>query len=62
MTFTSIHRPLEAYSEALAESGFLIDRLREPALPDHAVRRDHSARWQRFPLFLHLRAVKPAPS
>jgi SAM-dependent methyltransferase len=60
MTFTSVHRPLEAFTEALAGSGFVIERLREPALPTHAIRTGRSARWQRFPLFLHLRAVKPA--
>jgi SAM-dependent methyltransferase len=60
MTFTSVHRPLEAYTEALADCGFVIERLREPRLPDHALRREHSGRWQRIPLFLHLRAVKPA--
>lgn len=60
MTFASVHRPLEAYTEALAGAGFVIERLREPALPDRALRREHSARWQRFPLFLHLRALKPA--
>jgi hypothetical protein len=60
MTFTSVHRPLEAYTEALADCGFVIERLRERRLPDHALRREHSGRWQRIPLFLHLRAVKPA--
>ena len=60
MTFASAHRPLETYTELLAAAGFVIERLREPALPDHAVRHVHSARWQRFPLFLHLRARKPA--
>jgi SAM-dependent methyltransferase len=59
MTFTSVHRPLEAFTEALAGSGFLIERLREPALPEHAIRSERSARWRRLPLFLHLRAVKP---
>ena len=58
MTFTSVHRPLETYTELLAAAGFVIERLREPALPDHAVRHEHSARWQRLPLFLHMRAVK----
>ena len=32
--------------------------LREPAVPDHAMRQPRSRRWQRLPLFLHLRAVK----
>jgi len=59
MTFTSVHRPFEAYTEALAGSGFMIERLREPALPEHAIRSERSWRWRRLPLFLHLRAVKP---
>lgn len=57
--FVSAHRPLEAYTEAIAEAGFLIERLREPALPDTALTSPHSQRWQRMPLFLHLRAIKP---
>jgi SAM-dependent methyltransferase len=60
MPFTSVHRPVEAYTEALAGAGFVIERLREPSLPDHALRHERSGRWQRFPLFLHLRALKPA--
>ena len=58
MTFVSAHRPLEAYTEALAGAGLLIERLREPALPDVALDKPHSARWQRLPLFLHVRARK----
>ena len=58
LTLVSAHRPLQAYAEALADAGLLIDRLREPAVPDHALRKTHSRRWQRLPLFLHLRAVK----
>ena len=56
---TSIHRPLEAYTEALSRAGFLIERLREPAVPETGIVRPHSRRWQRLPLFLHLRARKP---
>jgi SAM-dependent methyltransferase len=58
MTFVSAHRPLQAYTEAINSAGMLIERLREPAAPEHAVRRPLSRRWQRLPLFLHLRAVK----
>ncbi len=57
--FVSQHRPLEAYCEAIAAAGLLIERLREPALPEHALMRPHSRRWQRLPLFLHVRARKP---
>lgn len=59
MTFTSIHRPIEAYADMLTSAGFLIERLREPAFPEHAVTRPSNRRWQRIPLFLHLRVVKP---
>lgn len=57
----SIHRPLQAYADALADAGFLVERLREIALPEHADHGSHSPRWRRIPLFLHVRAVKPAP-
>jgi len=59
MTFVSDHRPLEAYADALAEAGLLIERLREPAIPESAIVHARSRRWQRVPLFLHARAVKP---
>ncbi len=56
MTFTSEHRPLQVYADGLAAAGFAIERLVEVA--------DSSAppgdRWQRLPMFLHLRAVRPA--
>jgi SAM-dependent methyltransferase len=57
--FVSEHRSLDAYCEAIAGAGLLIERLREPALPEHGVTRPHSRRWQRLPLFLHVRARKP---
>jgi SAM-dependent methyltransferase len=59
MTFTSAHRPLEAYTEALAGAGLLIERLREPPVPEHALAKPSTRRWQRLPLFLHVRALKP---
>lgn len=59
VTFVSAHRPLQAYTEAIAEAGLLIERLREPALPELAITRPLSRRWQRVPLFLHVRALKP---
>ena len=58
ITFVSAHRPIQAYTEAIANAGLLIERLREPAVPDQVVREPPSRRWQRLPLFLHLRAVK----
>ena len=60
MRFESVHRPLQTYTEALAAAGLLIERLREPPLPERASVSDRSERWRRIPLFLHLRAVKLA--
>jgi SAM-dependent methyltransferase len=59
MTFVSAHRPVSAYAEALADSGLLIEHLREPPVPEHAITRPPNSRWARVPLFLHLRALKP---
>ncbi len=60
MTFHSQHRTVEAYSLACERAGLLIEALREPAHLDRWVADDASRRrWQRIPLFLHLRAVKP---
>jgi SAM-dependent methyltransferase len=55
LTFHSEHRPLETYIQALAAAGLLTETIREvrPAAQDAAARR-----WQRIPMFLHLRAVK----
>lgn len=59
MTFVSAHRPVSAYTEALAHAGLLIERLREPPVPEHAMTRPPHSRWTRVPMFLHLRALKP---
>jgi SAM-dependent methyltransferase len=60
LTFHSEHRPLEAYSRALEAAGLLIEAIREARVPDQSVAENPaSRRWQRIPLFLHLRAVKP---
>jgi SAM-dependent methyltransferase len=37
----------------------LVEALREPKIPDHAIVLQRSRRWQRLPLFLHLRARRP---
>jgi len=58
MTFVSAHRPLEAYIGALADAGLLVERLREPDVPEHAITAPRGRRWQRIPLFLHVRALK----
>jgi SAM-dependent methyltransferase len=52
MTFHSEHRPLHDYTDALADGGFLIERIREVNDSDTA------SKWNRLPLFLHLRAVR----
>jgi SAM-dependent methyltransferase len=54
MTFHSQHRSLEAYSLALEHTGFVIEALREPRVPDRAVTSERGQRWQRLPLFLHM--------
>ena len=59
MTFNSRHRPLQAYFTALQQAGLLVEALREPGLPDHAIVIGTGRRWQRIPFFLHLRAVRP---
>jgi len=51
MTFHGEHRPLQAYTEALADAGFVIERLREPTSPDPA------RPWSRVPLFLNIVAA-----
>jgi hypothetical protein len=56
MTFHSQHRPLESYFLALEKAGLLVEALREPSVPDHAIISSRGRRWQRLPLFLHLRA------
>lgn len=58
ITFVSAHRPLQAYVDALADAGMLVERLREPAVPDDAITMPRGRRWQRLPLFLHIRALK----
>jgi len=55
MTFTSRHRPLEACFEALETAGLGVERLVEVADTTDPP----GDRWQRIPLFLHFRAVKP---
>lgn len=59
MTFVSEHRPIQAYVDALGQAGLLVERLRETDVPDSAITRPRSRRWQRLPLFLHVRALRP---
>lgn len=62
MAFHSRHRPIEAYSRALEAAGFVIEAVREHQVPAKAVRSERSKRWQRIPLFLHLRCAKTKTS
>jgi SAM-dependent methyltransferase len=55
VTFHSEHRPLQAYTEALADAGFVIQRLREPTDPDPA------KPWRRVPMFLDVLAALQQP-
>jgi SAM-dependent methyltransferase len=55
VTFHSEHRPLQAYTEALADAGFAIQRLREPTDPDPA------KPWRRVPMFLDVLAALQQP-
>jgi len=59
MRFESEHRPLAAYFDALQQAGLLVEALREPPLPDSAIQYPENRRWQRLPLFLHVRALRP---
>lgn len=58
MTFESRHRPLASYAAALSDNGLVIEGLREPAVPESGIIDDKDRRWQRVPLFLHIRARK----
>ena len=62
MTFRHRCYPLEVYAEALRRAGFVIERLREPAAGDEALRvyGPSEIRWTRVPLFLHVLARKDA--
>jgi len=51
MTFESVHWTLQDYFDAVFSAGLTVDAVREIAAPDHP-------RWSRYPLFLHLRAVR----
>lgn len=61
LTFHSEHRPIEAYMRALEAGGLLTETLREVRAPDEVTALDPAGRrWQRIPMFLHPRAIKPA--
>lgn len=56
MTFYRKHRPLGAYTDALAEAGFFIERLNEVTDPDTANPRS------RVPMFLDISAILGVPA
>jgi SAM-dependent methyltransferase len=60
MTLYGHHRPLERYSRALEQAGMVIEAVREHRVPDAAASRPTVRRWQRLPLFMHIRALKLA--
>jgi SAM-dependent methyltransferase len=58
MTFEGIDRPLEAYPQALARAGFVIEELREPRPTAAAVAAaPQLAKAAKRPYFLHMRCV-----
>lgn len=56
LTLHGRHRPLQDYFAALEQAGLLVEALRETGIPEPAIEKDSSRRWQRLPLFLHVRA------
>jgi hypothetical protein len=57
MRFTGPALPLQDYARPLEDAGILIELIREP-LPSRPP--DPSwARWERIPMFMFVRAVKP---
>lgn len=63
MTFRDAHRPLSRYTEALADAGFVIERLNEPAPSEEHFRRfPEVERFRGRPFLLHVLAVlAPGP-
>ena len=49
--------PLQDYAGALEQAGLLIELIREPSMARPAKPQD--VRWERIPMFMFLRAVKP---
>jgi SAM-dependent methyltransferase len=55
MRFRGWARPMQEYFSALFDAGFVVDALQEP-VPN--ISSGRYERWHRFPMFLHLRAIK----
>jgi SAM-dependent methyltransferase len=61
MTFAGWAYPLETYTRALEDAGLLIEKVREPSAPAGYISdTGHRGRWERIPMFLWFRALKPA--
>jgi SAM-dependent methyltransferase len=60
MTFDGHAYPLEDYARALEAAGLAIEALREPPPGPPPRGDDDWPRWRRIPMFLMLRAVRPA--
>lgn len=61
MNFRDAHRPLSAYTRALEEAGFAIERIREPEPDERYFQRHPEAeRLRGRPFLLHLRAALAA--
>ena len=57
MRFVGPAHPLQDYARALENAGLLIELIREPSMTHPAKPQD--VRWERIPMFMFLRAVKP---
>lgn len=55
MNFRGWTRPIQDYFAALFDGGFVVDALEEPV---PCIDTGRLERWHRYPMFLHLRAVK----
>jgi SAM-dependent methyltransferase len=59
VTLHSIHRPLEAHTEAVIDAGLVLDTLHEPRpTPDYLDAHPDAAFLEHVPLYLHYRAHK----
>jgi SAM-dependent methyltransferase len=58
MTFLDAHRPLQEYFGALADAGFLVERVLEIGEESTEAPWPAALRWRRIPLFLNIRAVR----